>query len=588
MKQHIGEDHKLSLSTGKFLYGLFSALIAPLIMVYWAAILHRTIHWSVPQHPAIGFIVSFVGAMLLITGITDIIIYGHGLPMNAYPPQHYVTKGIYAWFRHPIYVGATLFSGGMALLFRYGSGLYIVTPVVALIWAAIVFGYEHRAMQKQFGVAMQNHHPLFALPANEQADSTWMKRVAMVIRLFVPYIFIGYLIDYARFPASGLFLHLFDWTLVQNGGNVAWLIPFLYMLAQLLLAQTDAELFDRVIAGTLATGFSLYLYLVLPPLGITITNSGGILVINTLLTLLAIKYRIIWSTLKNLVERVANSRHDWLFAGGRFRIINHSIYAGLGGAVGVAIMAYLLGNNVAVLLLLLSALIGAALFAQLWWGSSALLRPFGYWGAVLGGIVGAGCVHFIFNIPLATLAMAGVLSAPLVQAIGRLRCLVQGCCHGTPTHPHVGIRVWQPQSRVCALSGLTGEAIHPTQLYSIAFNLLLAPLVWALWSVQSIPSSIIVGMYLVLTGLERFAEDAYRGETQTKTIRELKESQWVAIVGLLVGLGITMLPSGLPTGAVGQVDLPLILTAIIGGLISAFAMGMDFPKSSVRFSRLSG
>jgi hypothetical protein len=109
-----------------------------------------------------------------------------------------------------------------------------------------------------------------------------------------------------------------------------------------------------------------------------------------------------------------------------------------------------------------------------------------------------------------------------------------------------------------------------------------------LWLSESLPVSFIIGLYLILTGIERFAEDGYRGETQTKVIKGLLESQWVALVGLLLGIGLTMIPSSVTAFTHAPIDFGLIITAIIGGLFSAFVMGMDFPKSTARFSRLSG
>ena len=152
----------------------------------------------------------------------------------------------------------------------------------------------------------------------------------------------------------------------------------------------------------------------------------------------------------------------------------------------------------------------------------------------------------------------------------------------------LGIRVWQHQSRVVVLSGLKGQYILNTQLYSILFNLILGLLLWSMWLTHSISSWIIVGLYFILTGIERFVEDAYRGETQTKTVRGLKENQWVAIIALIIGILITLIPTSLPSSRVGTIDLSFLATVLVGGLLAAFAMSMDFPKSNKRFSRLSG
>jgi protein-S-isoprenylcysteine O-methyltransferase Ste14 len=590
MKKFTGEKDTLSSAIGKSLYGLLFIVILPAILVYWAKTLDRSIHWSVPPQPAVGILVGVLGLGVLLRGMADIFVYGRGLPMNAYPPEKYVTKGVYALFAHPIYIGAVFLAAGNAFIHSSSSGLYIVTPLIALMLTALVIGYEQQAIQQRLGSAMHKHHPLFSLPAYGLQQPTWVKKLAMLTWVFVPWLVIGYLMDYTRcgMTPNGVFLNLFNALQLTNPLDLLWLLPYVYIFIRILFVHTETQLRQTVISGTITTGLSLYLYLVLPPLGASITTSLGFLVISIVTTLLAMNYSFIWSILRHLAEIIANSRRDYLFANGRFRIINHSIYAGLGAAVGVGIVAHLIGNNLAVLLLLLCSVIGAAVFAQVWWGSRSLLRPFGYWGAVLGGMIGAGLVHFAFDIPLAALVLAGVLCAPLVQAIGRLRCLTQGCCHGIPTDEHLGIRVWQPQSRVCTLSGLKDVPLHITQLYSILFNLLLAPLLWAMWSTKTIPASIIIGMYLVLTAIERFAEDAYRGETQTKTIHGLKESQWVAIVGLLAGLIITMIPSGVPASATGEINLAFGWTIIIGGFISALAMGMDFPQSTRRFSRLSG
>jgi hypothetical protein len=360
-------------------------------------------------------------------------------------------------------------------------------------------------------------------------------------------------------------------------------------MIQIGVARTNRRLSHAVIGSTLATGLFLYVYLLLPVLAIPFLDSHWKLTLTSFLSLIiAINYRALWSKFQDISEKVANSRHDWLFADGRFRIINHSVYSGLAGAIGTAIASYILGNNLAVLLLTVCTLIGAAVFAQSLWGSHALLRPFGYWGAILGGIIGIGLTSFFFGIPLSTIALAGVLAAPFVQAIGRIRCLVQGCCHGIKMKKPIGIRVWHPQSRVVVLSGLKGEYLLNTQLYSILFNVLLGLLLWGMWLTQNMNCSFIIGQYIILTGIERFAEDAYRREKQTRMRKGLRENQWIAIGALISGVIITLLPSTLPSQCVGSFDLAFLATVLIGGLLTAFAMSMDFPKSQVRFSRLSG
>src|SRR5204862_7817353 len=129
-----------------------------------------------------------------------------------------------------------------------------------------------------------------------------------------------------------------------------------------------------------------------------------------------------------------------------------------------------------VLITAIFGLVSAEAWAQLVEGSSLLRRPFGFYGGLFG--VGITCLLFPERW---TLLAAYCLGAPWMQAIGRLRCLVNGCCHGSPTTPTLGIRVSHVRSRVTHLADLAGIPIHATPLYSILSNIGLGLLLNRLW-----------------------------------------------------------------------------------------------------------
>lgn len=520
---------------GKFLYGSLFVVILPIILFYWSFTLDKTINWSVPNLPFHGLLILLIGSIVMTKGMLDLYLDGQGLPMSVYPPKKYVTQGIYSWFPHPIYLGAALFAIGLSLLFQSSSGLYIVTPVLILMMISYVYGYEKQAMLKIFGNSINSHTLLFSLPTSSDKKPTLGKKTAISVQLIVPWLIIGYLIDYMQCSNTcvGAFMRLFDSKHWLDLPSLLWTLPYLYIVFKLFSAKTEKVLRQRGIVGLITTLLGVYAYILLPTFGLNLNNWTLALVI-TVITILALNYYPIWNQLRNFSEWVANSRHDWLFFKGNFRIINHSIYSGLAGIVGVGIASFILGNNLAAIILAICVIVGATVFAQLLWGNYALLRPFGYWGAILGGVIGILLVYLIFEIPLSKIFLAGILCAPFAQAIGRLRCLVQGCCHGTVTSKELGIRVWQHQSRVVALSGLRGKYILNTQLYSIGFNLLLGLLLLGMWLSHSFNDSIIVGFYLILTGIERFTEDAYRGEKQTRMLWGLRENQWIAISALIM------------------------------------------------------
>jgi protein-S-isoprenylcysteine O-methyltransferase Ste14 len=574
----------------KYVYGLLFVAFLPALLLYWSYGIDKLVEWPVPHWPIISVLFLISGGILSLKGIYDLYRYGKGLPMNAYPPRIFVTKGAYAWFSHPIYVGAFFLSFGASLWFQSGSGLYLITPVLALMMVSLVFGYERFIIKKIVGNSVIIYNPIFGLPSTSENRASLGKKMAMLVIIFIPWLASGYLIDWAHSSGTiGAYAKLFSILNWHDWVSVIWIVPYIYIAIRILMARTGRSLYRSAVTGILAVAIGIYLYLILPPFGVELTGNLWILILVSLVsTCLAIIHHQVWSILRKYSECVANSRHDWLFFNGRFRIINHSLYSGLAGAVGTGIVSYITDNNYAALVLLLCALLGAALFAQLRWANTSLRRPFGFWGGILGGIAGFTAAHFWFGVPISQIALAGVLCATFVQAIGRLRCLAQGCCHGILTRQDLGIRVWQKQSRVVTISGLEGRYILITQLYSILFNILLGFLLWSIWLSDSVNSWFIIGLYLIMTGIERFTEDAYRGEVQTKMAKGLKENQWIAIIAIVIGIIITTIPGPASLIADGQFDIPYWSTVVLGGLITSFAMSMDFPKSNIRFSRLSG
>jgi prolipoprotein diacylglyceryltransferase len=240
-----------------------------------------------------------------------------------------------------------------------------------------------------------------------------------------------------------------------------------------------------------------------------------------------------------------------------------------------------------IILLMLAGLVGAALVGQILVGKSdKLSRPYGYFGGLLG-IITVGAVLSFYTDGILLVLAAFCFAGPWVQAVGRLRCIVQGCCHGMPAHRSQGIVVNNPHSRVCGLAGLGGIPIYPTQLYSILGNLFLGLLLWWFWRAEA-SMTLISGLYLTLAGAVRFVEEGYRGEPGTKIVAGFRVYQWFATLMYVAGMVVAMIPS-LPVPPVDYFLLPVATLA--GGaffLVCGLALSVDFPESTARFSRLSG
>ncbi len=294
-----------------------------------------------------------------------------------------------------------------------------------------------------------------------------------------------------------------------------------------------------------------------------------------------------WRVVLRAVERLANAWGSVQI--GPVRIMNHAVFSGLAGGIGAALVVLAAGTTYAgwVAGLMLTGCVGAAAFGQLLVGSSdRLSRPFGYFGGLIFiGVVGGAA--WLLHPELSIVLAAFCLAAPWVQAIGRLRCLVQGCCHGAPAPAASRIVVTNPHSRVCELVGLSGRPIYPTQLYSIAGNLVLGPALLVAWAAGS-PQSMVMGGYLVGAGAIRFVEEAYRGEPLTRIVAGLRFYQWLAVAMYVSGLLVMLAPTPASPRLSPDAWPAASLLGVVFFVVCGVVMSVDVPGSSARFSRLSG
>jgi prolipoprotein diacylglyceryltransferase len=106
-----------------------------------------------------------------------------------------------------------------------------------------------------------------------------------------------------------------------------------------------------------------------------------------------------------------------------------------------------------------------------------------------------------------------------------------------------------------------------------------------LWSLH-LPTPLIIGLYLIMTGLGRFVEEAYRGEPQTAVHGGLRLYQWLAVATVLAGIGITM-ADGSPSAPRLAMNWESVVAAIVFGMFTTLVTGLDFPNSQRRFARLA-
>lgn len=625
---------------GKILYALLFLIFVPLLLFFWAKFTENIVQYPAIKSTNWGIIIGSFGIFLILWGMLSLAKYGKGLPMNAFPPTKFVKEGPYRYLRHPIYWGFALLLIGFFIAIGSASGLWLVIPITILGILALVLGYENISLRERFPDEKMNAY--FDITNKGEENASLRDVISSFLWTFIAILLGNFIILFLEGDAMSLIKNL--WKInpilrdVQN-----FYLSFLFVMVVPFLVKKKNTLREWALSVIIAVLFSIYISLLWPSVGaqylasnlqfsntietlslllinipfflillslksyvkqfkklgfifylfaiflgiIQLTNSKSPIlhfIISLFIFMVASFYERIWISLKIFVEKIANSWKEWVF--GPVRVINHGFYVGVGSFLGILIAGYLAGKVYAWALLAfaISVIIFSALWAQIIEGSEKLKRPFGYYGALVG-IIFASFVVWLMDVNV--WVIIGVVSVvmPWVQAIGRLRCLVNGCCHGSPTiNPKSGIRYFHYRSRVCGISGLKGTLIHPTPLYSILWLFFIGFILLSLWN-KHFSYAFIFGIYLILTGLGRFVEEAYRGEVQTIIWKGLRLYQWTAIISVLIGIGMTTLPIETVTLQSGF-DWEIAVSAFLGGVITFIAMGVDFPNSNARFSRL--
>jgi len=632
----------------KVFYGTLFVVVLPLALVLWAYGAKDAAHLTALHSVLWGTMLTALGVAVLVTGMMSLWRYGGGLPMNAFPPSRFVENGIYNLVPHPIYGGFVIACAGVAFVCGSASGLWLVTPIVALSSAALVLGYEMPDLRKRFGTprfslwlpidrpnapsllerfrvylvvllpwlalyelvwhlgkasgAVATYLPFESrLPVMEQTEviyaSTYLvvllapllivsgtalrrfaERGLIAMALIFPiYLLLPFFVPPRPFTPATAFGQLLLWERTPYSGIAAF--PSFHIVWALIAASALAE-------GQRAQKIAWWAWAVLVAASCVATGMHSIadVLAGVVAYVLVVRMKEIWIAILWVAERIANSWKEWRI--GPVRIINHGGFAAAAVLLGILIIESILGPGsawVAVSIFLCST-IGAAFWAQWVEGSPALLRPMGFYGGMLGATIGAIPALFA-HVDLWFVFAAICVAAPWIQGIGRLRCLVQGCCHGRATETVPGIRYTHSRSRVCRLAQLSGVSVHATPVYSILWNGVVGVTLLRLLELHS-SATLICGVYLLLSGAGRFVEEAYRGEPQTVTVCGLRLYQWIAIVTVIGGAAVTSI-HGVAMTPEFALRSSSILLAIACAAVAWFATGVDFPESSRRFARLT-
>lgn len=155
------------------------------------------------------------------------------------------------------------------------------------------------------------------------------------------------------------------------------------------------------------------------------------------------------------------------------------------------------------------------------------------YGAILGATLGIWVYskYSKFNFAyFADLVAPGVI---LAQAVGRVGCTLNGCCYGIPTSLPWGVVYTNPESYAPL-----GMAVHPTQLYEIAYLLIIFGVIFKLRG-RLKPDGSLFLIYISLYSLWRVGIDFLR--EGTPFFLGLHQAQVIGIIVLAIAVPILVL-----------------------------------------------
>jgi len=380
----------------KILYGVAFAIVLPMMLIAWAAATKGKIAMPVYGSPGLGGVFAGCGLMLMVAGMFELWRFGGGLPMNAFPPRKFVSRGSFRYGPHPIYAGFAGLCLGISMVAKSASGLWLVTPSVVLGCSALVLGYEHVDLRRRFGQTLR------VLPANDDGVPTALERIRFLILVVVPWLA---LYEFTvNLPMRG---HAFGFAFEDRLPILPWTILFyesVYVAVAFApwCARTRRELRELMISGWVATAIVFPIYWFAPSsaprrellldgwmtrllrferttyapvaampsfhvlwavivarryrprwpgfcyvaaVAASCVTTGMHYLLDVIVAL-AIAPALLepqraWEMLRRGTKRLANSWHEWRI--GRVRIINYASYAGAAAFVQVAIVLAAMG-----------------------------------------------------------------------------------------------------------------------------------------------------------------------------------------------------------------------------------------------------
>lgn len=179
-------------------------------------------------------------------------------------------------------------------------------------------------------------------------------------------------------------------------------------------------------------------------------------------------------------------------------------------------------------------------------------------GALIGPVIYCWIVFKRLRIDFWKVVDLSVPYVPLAHAVGRIGCVLNGCCYGARTDLPWGIRFprvpWDLSlpptgspayldhaDRFAELSVSTDHwsyAVHPTQVYELVALLAIVGTLLLMRSKWNPCTGFTLPMYLILYGIVRFIIEFFRGDHNPRFWGVISDQQFISLMSLPIGLAL--------------------------------------------------
>lgn len=151
-----------------------------------------------------------------------------------------------------------------------------------------------------------------------------------------------------------------------------------------------------------------------------------------------------------------------------------------------------------------------------------------FYGGLLGGMIGGIIASKMLRVRVEIIEACVVPYIPLGHAVGRIGCLLAGCCYGLP---YSGIFAVSTQFDT------TGMTHFPIQVVEALFNLLIMTIL--LFYTKKIRRRYrVLLLYLIMYSLLRFCLEFFRGDLIRGSFLFFSTSQWISFVLFVVSFTV--------------------------------------------------